>query len=79
MGSFLTSRHVLVGYRDIVVKLTSDSGFTVMLFLSINTAAPALTKREVYAHKKRLADIREGVALLGNVAVKSRVGRHFYL
>ena len=44
--------------------------FTVMLLLSIGTVAPALSKREVSV----LADIREGVTLLGNVANGSRVG-----
>ena len=44
--------------------------FAVMLLLSIGTVAPALSKREVSA----LADIREGVTLLGNVANGSRVG-----
>eukprot|EP00731_Ephydatia_muelleri_P002464 Em0001g2464a len=39
-----------------------------MLLLSIGTVAPALSKREVSA----LADIREGVTLLGNVANGSR-------
>ena len=46
-----------------------------MVLLSINTVASASTnKREVSAHNKRLEDIREGVALLGNVANGSRVG-----
>ena len=44
--------------------------FAVMLLLSIVTVAPALSKREVSV----LADIREGVTLLGNVANGSRVG-----
>ena len=46
-----------------------------MVLLSINTVASASTnKREVSAINKRLEDIREGVALLGNVANGSRVG-----
>ena len=46
-----------------------------MVLLSIDTVASASTnKREVSVHNKRLADIREGVALLGNVANGSRVG-----
>ncbi|KAL5517156.1 hypothetical protein EMCRGX_G002640 [Ephydatia muelleri] len=42
--------------------------FAVVLLLDINTVASALTERQVSA----LADIREGVALLGNVANESR-------
>ena len=46
-----------------------------MVLLSIDTVASASTnKREVSARNRRLADIREGVALLGNVANGSRVG-----
>ena len=46
-----------------------------MVLLSIDTVASASTnKREVSAHNKTLADIREGVPLLGNVANGSRVG-----
>ena len=46
-----------------------------MILLSIDTVASASTnKREVSAHNTRLADIREGVAILGNVANGSRVG-----
>ena len=45
-----------------------------MVLLSIDTVASASTnKREVSAHNTRLADIREGVAILGNVANGSRV------
>ena len=46
-----------------------------MVLLSIDTVASSSTnKREVSAHNTRLADIREGVALLGNIANGSRVG-----
>ena len=44
--------------------------FAVVLLLSIDTVASALTERQVSA----LADIREGVTLLGNVDNESRVG-----
>ena len=46
-----------------------------MVLLSIDTVASASTnKREISPQNKRLADIREGVALLGNAANGSRVG-----
>ena len=49
--------------------------FAVVVLLCIDTVASASTnKREVSAQNKTLADIREGVALLGNVANGSRVG-----
>ena len=46
-----------------------------MVLLSIGTVVPASTyKREVYEDKTTLADIREGLVLLRNVANGSKVG-----
>ena len=57
-------------YSEIEERLKKMVFFAVVLLLSIDTAASALTERQVSA----LADIREGVALLGNVDNESRVG-----
>ena len=64
------NRVIVLYHSEIEERFRKMVIFAVVLLLSIDTVASALTERQVSA----LADIREGVALLGNVNNESRVG-----